>query len=138
MTSFDVHLNEKEDAVDITVTVAEGTPVRIAAVRLVGFDVLPSAALASLRQQEQLRTGQPRDRQLVVAAHERVANELRDHGYPYSTVSVKEDDGADGKSATLTFEAEPGPLAHFGPVEVRGNKRVRRERYSPRPPIQAR
>ena len=124
VTGFDVHLNEREDAVDITITVSEGTPVRIAAVNLVGLDVLPPATLVSLRRQDQLAVGQPRDRQLVLATHERVANELRDHGYPYSTVTVKEDDGPDGKSATLTFEAEPGTLASFGPVEVRGNERV--------------
>jgi outer membrane protein insertion porin family len=39
-------------------------------------------------------------------------------------VSVAEDDGGDGKHATLTFSAEPGTLAHFGPVEISGNKTV--------------
>ncbi len=124
MTGYDVHLNSKGDAVDITVTVAEGSPVLVAAVHFVGFEVLPPATLAALQKQSPLVAGQPRDRQLALAAHERAANQLRDSGYPYATVTVKEDDGADGKSATLTFEAEPGRLAHFGAVEVRGNERV--------------
>jgi outer membrane protein assembly complex protein YaeT len=51
-------------------------------------------------------------------------NELKDYGYPYAKVATSEDDGADGKHATLTFAATPGALAHFGPVEIEGNKSV--------------
>ena len=43
---------------------------------------------------------------------------------PYGKVATAEDDGSDGKQAVLTFTAEPGKLAHFGPVEVVGNKSV--------------
>ena len=71
-----------------------------------------------------LKVGQPRDRQLVVSTHEMAVNELKDHGYPYGKVATGEDDGSDGKQAVLTFTAEPGKLAHFGPVEVVGNKSV--------------
>src|SRR5437667_24202 len=66
----------------------------------------------------------PRDRQLVVATHEMALNELRDHGFPHAKVGTNEDDGPNGKSASLTFDAEPGPIAHFGPVEISGNKSV--------------
>ncbi len=51
-------------------------------------------------------------------------NELRDHGFPYAKVATEESDGADGKQAALTFTAEPGKAAHFGPVEISGNKTV--------------
>ena len=51
-------------------------------------------------------------------------NELKDHGFPYAKVSTSEDDGGDGKQATLTFTADPGKIAHFGSVEVAGNKSV--------------
>ena len=49
---------------------------------------------------------------------------LREHGYPYAKVSTSEDDGADGKQATVTYQAEPGPLAHFGPIEISQNTSV--------------
>ena len=39
VTGFDVKLNDKQDAVDVTVTIDEGEPVRVAAVNFVGFDV---------------------------------------------------------------------------------------------------
>jgi outer membrane protein insertion porin family/translocation and assembly module TamA len=121
---FDVKLNDKQDQVDLTVTIAEGEPVRVAAIDFTGFDVIPPAHLDELKKRIPLKVGQPRDRQLVVTTHEMAVNELRDHGYPYGKVATKEDLVADGKQATLTFEAEPGKIARIGPIEVVGNKSV--------------
>src|SRR5437899_1580384 len=124
VTGFDVKLNDKQDAVDVTLTVVEGEPVKVEAVNFTGFDVIPPAHLADLKKNIPLKDGQPRDRQLVVATHEMALNELRDHGYPFAKVGTNEDDGRNGKTAVLTFDAEPGPTAHFGPVEISGNKSV--------------
>ena len=70
VTGFDVKLNAKQDAVDVTVTIAEGDPVKVAAINFVGFDAVPPAHLATMQKQVPLKIGQPRDRQVVVAAHE--------------------------------------------------------------------
>jgi outer membrane protein assembly complex protein YaeT len=124
VAGFDVKLNDKQDEVDLTVTIAEGEPVLVGAIDFSGFDVIPPAHLADLKKRVPLKVGQPRDRQFVVTTHEMAVNELKDHGFPYGKVSTGEDDGSDGKQAVLTFTAEPGKLAHFGPVEVVGNKSV--------------
>ncbi len=124
VTGFDVKLNDKQDEVDLTVTIAEGAPVLVTSIDLAGFDVVPPAHLDQLKQRLPLKVGQPRDRQLVVSSHEMAVNELKDHGYPYGKVATAEDDGGDGKQAVLTFTADPGKLAHFGAVEVVGNKSV--------------
>jgi outer membrane protein assembly complex protein YaeT len=124
VTGFDVKLNDKQDAVDATLTIVEGEAVKVAAINFTGFDVIPPAHLADLEKQIPLKVGQPRDRQLVVATHEMALNELRDHGFPFAKVGTNEDDGSNGKSATLTFDADPGPIAHFGPVDITGNKSV--------------
>ncbi|MCU1383366.1 MAG: bamA 1 [Acidobacteria bacterium] len=124
VAGFDVKLNDKQDEVDLTVTIAEGAPVLVKAIDFTGFDALPPAHLDDLKKRAPLKVGQPRDRQLVVSTHEMAVNELKDHGYPYAKVSTGEDDGGSGKDATLTFGAEPGKLAHFGAVEVVGNKSV--------------
>src|SRR5689334_6245558 len=97
VTGFDVKLNDKQDQVDITLNIAEGDPVRVEAVDFVGFDALPADRLNRLRKQSPLTLGQPRDRQLVVSAHEMAVNELKEQGYPYAKVSTAEDDGANGK-----------------------------------------
>lgn len=124
VTGFDARINDKQDAVDITVTVSEGEPVKVAAINFVGFDVIPAAHLDDLEKRSPLKVGQPRDRALVVTTHELAINELRDHGFPYAKVATMEDGGPDGKQATLSFVAEPGKVAHFGPVEISGNKSV--------------
>jgi outer membrane protein insertion porin family len=124
VTAFDVKLNDKQDEVDLTVTVAEGEPVTVAAINFEGFDVIPAAHLDQLKKSVPLKIGAPRDRQLVVAAHEMALNELKDHGFPYAKTGTDEKISADAKQATLTFTAEPGNEALVGPVEISGNKSV--------------
>src|SRR5437868_3327014 len=121
VTGFDVKLNDKQDEVDLTVTISEGEPVKVASVDFVGFEVIPPGSLDDLRKRVPLTVGKPRDRQLVVSTHEMAINELKEYGYPYGKVATEEDTGPDGKSARLTFTAEPGKLAHFGPVAIQGN-----------------
>ena len=124
VAGFDVKLNDKQDEVDLTVTIAEGDPVVVKVIDFPGFDGIPPAHLDDLKKKIPLKVGQPRDRQLVVTTHEMAVNELKDHGFPYAKVSTGEDDGSDGKQAALTFTAEPGKLAHFGAIEIVGNKSV--------------
>lgn len=122
VTGVEVKPNTTQDAVDVTITIVEGDPVLVAAIEFAGFDVLPPDRLESLRRRLPLAEGRPRDRQLVVTTRDLAANELRDSGYPYARVTASE--AGAGKRATLTFTAEPGPLAHFGDVEIVGNQTV--------------
>jgi outer membrane protein assembly complex protein YaeT len=122
VTGFDVKLNDKQDAVDVTVTISEGEPVLVAAIEFVGFDPIPPGHLNDLKERIPLKATRPRDRQLVITTHEMAINELRDHGYPHARVSTAE--SGNDRDVTLTFTAEPGPLAHFGPVEIVGNSSV--------------
>jgi outer membrane protein insertion porin family len=124
VAGFDVKLNDRQDAVDLTVTIAEGEPVRVTRVDFVGFDVIPRAHLDALRKQVPLRIGEPRDRQQILATHEMALNELRDHGYPYAKVTTFENDGPGGKQTRVSFTAEPGIIAHFGAVTIAGNQSV--------------
>lgn len=124
VTGFDVKLNDKQTEVDLTVTVAEGDPITVESIDFTGFDVIPPDHIAEMKKNVPLKVGQPRDRQLVVSTHEMALNELRDHGFPYAKVSTSEDNTRDPKESALTFVAEPGKVAHFGPVEVVGNKSV--------------
>ena len=122
VAGIDVKPNDTQDAVDVTVTVTEGEPVLVASVELAGFAVIPPDRLDSLRRGVPVEVGRPRDRRQVLAARDLAVNELRDQGYPYARVSTAE--GGAAKAAALTFTAEPGPLAHFGAVEISGNKTV--------------
>ena len=42
VTGFDVKFNDKLDQADLTVTIAEGEPVKVAALDFSGFDVIPA------------------------------------------------------------------------------------------------
>jgi outer membrane protein assembly complex protein YaeT len=124
VTGFDVKLNDKQDQVELTVTIEEGEPVTVASIEFIGFDAIPPDHLVEMKKKVPLKVGQPRDRQQVVASHELALNELKDHGYPYGKVATDEDTSSDPKKAALTFTAEAGKVARFGPVEIVGNKSV--------------
>jgi outer membrane protein insertion porin family len=124
ITNFDVKLNAKQDAVDVKLTVDEGAPVIVQSIDFQGFDAIPEGHLNSVKKQTPIQLKKPRDKAQVLTTREMALNELRDHGYPYATVKVDEDDGSDGLQAKLTFVGEPGKLAHFGPTTVQGNETV--------------
>ena len=124
VTSVDVRPNASQDAVDVTLTIDEGLPITVGEVTFTGFDVLPPSRLADLHDKVPLKPGQPRDRQAVVLARELAVNELREQGYPYATVTTDERDDEVTRKANIDFRAEAGPMAHFGAVEIVGNKTV--------------
>jgi outer membrane protein assembly complex protein YaeT len=124
VSSFDVKLSGKQDAVDVTLTIDEGDPVVVASIDYRGFELIPEAHLNSVKKDAPIQVHKPRDKQQVLTTREMALNELRDHGYPYATVRVDEDDSPDGLEAKLTFVGEPGKLAHFGPTTVQGNESV--------------
>lgn len=123
ITSFDVTLNDAQDAVDITVNVSEGEPIRIAAVELAGFDVLGEDEREALRRSLPLVPDEPLDRQRAQTARERALNLLGDQGYPYAEVALEEED-AGPRRRRLILRAMPGMLARFGPVEINGETSV--------------
>ena len=124
ISSFDVKMSAKQDAVDVTLTIDEGEPVIVATIDYQGFDVIPEAHLNSVKKDAPIQLHKPRDKQQVLTTREMALNELRDHGYPYAKVRVDEDDGPDGLEAKLTLVGEPGKVAHFGPTTVQGNESV--------------
>ena len=123
VASFDVKLNDKQDQVDVVVRISEGQPTLVAGIDLTGFDVLPPREQRALRFGLPLQENKPLDRQLAVASRERALNSLRDNGYPYAEVDISQQ-GAGANQVRVGFAATPGLLAHFGPVEIDGEKSV--------------
>jgi outer membrane protein assembly complex protein YaeT len=123
VTSFDVKLNDKQDQVDVVVKIAEGSPTLVTGVDLTGFDVLPARQQRFLRASLPLQPDKPLDRQLAIASRERALNVFRDNGYPYAEVVTSQKDIGDHK-VEFTLAATPGILAHFGPIQIEGEKSV--------------
>jgi len=124
VSSFDVKLSADQSSVAITLNISEGQPLLAERVELQGFEVLPADHRRSLETRLPLKSGQPMDRALIRASHESALDELKDHGYPYATVRLSESAGASDLHRMLTLTAEPGPLAHHGPLEIQGNSSV--------------
>jgi outer membrane protein assembly complex protein YaeT len=123
VTSFDVKLNGRQDAVDVSLVISEGEPIRVASLAFAGFESIPAEHFDDLRQRAPLKVGEPRDRQLALATQELAVNELRDHGFPYAKVSLQETT-ASANTVALTLTAEPDVQAVFGPVTIDGNTSV--------------
>lgn len=121
--SFDVKLNQAQDAVSIVIDVSEGDPIKVASIEMNGFNVLSAGQMRGLRDSLPLKVGQPLDRQLAVATRERALNVLKDAGYPYAMVEMKPED-AGPKKQKIVLNATPGVLAHFGQIDIRGESSV--------------
>jgi outer membrane protein assembly complex protein YaeT len=127
VTDFKVEFTDDQRAVDLTIVVSEGEPVRIAAIHYVGFDVIPPDHLSRFQEAAPLRVGQPRERPQVLVTRELALNELRDHGYPYAETTVEESQESGVRDVEITFTAVPGPLSVFGRIEVSGNTSISEE-----------
>jgi outer membrane protein assembly complex protein YaeT len=122
VVSHDVEIDEVNREVDIVVRVEEGEPTLIDRVDLEGFDVLPTKALESLRTRLP-ESGDIAQRTAVLAGTEIAAAALKDAGYAYADVQLGQE-AAGPKRLRIRYEAQPGPQAFFGPIEVVGNASV--------------
>lgn len=124
VASFDVDLSQDQSSVDITVRISEGEPLRVERIDLAGFEALPARPREALEGRLPLKPGQPVDRALLQASREAALDQLKENGYPYASVRVSEMPGSSERSHIITLTAEPGTLAHYGPIEISGNQKV--------------
>ncbi|MBI4478144.1 MAG: BamA/TamA family outer membrane protein, partial [Acidobacteria bacterium] len=121
--SADTRFNEDRTRVDLVIRVVEGDPLLVESVDLVGFEGAPIEHVEKLREQLPIEVRQPLDRRRVLETRSLLAAELRDHGFPHADVAIRaEPVGESG--ARLTFTAEPGTKAVFGPIDIVGNASV--------------
>jgi outer membrane protein assembly complex protein YaeT len=121
--SFDVKLNDAQDKVAITLDIAEGEPIIVESIELRGFEVMRPYRQRRLRATLPLLPDRPLDRQLAVASRERALNALRDEGYPYAEVTLRDEEAAPHRRR-LFVDAVPGVPARFGEIDVRGSASV--------------
>jgi outer membrane protein assembly complex protein YaeT len=122
--SFDVSLSRNQDAVAITVDIAEGEPIVVERLELAGFEELRPWALRNLESRLPLTEGQPMDRALLQASREAALDQLREQGYPYASVRMTEGPGTTPRGRVVSLMADTGPLARHGPIEILGNATV--------------
>ncbi|MCA1651485.1 MAG: hypothetical protein LC753_14825 [Acidobacteria bacterium] len=124
VASFDARLSEDQKSVSLTVNISEGDPIRAERIELIGFEPLPEEHRRNLETRLPLKPGQPMDRALMQASREAALDELKDHGYPHASVRLGDDPGSSDRLRVLSLQADSGPLAQYGPVEISGNTSV--------------
>ena len=123
VTSFDAKRNDRQDAIDIDITVSEGQPLRVDRVTLDGFDPLSAREMRDLRRVLPLRPDAIADRAQITATQTMATRALQDRGYPLALVSTEETREPQQRLA-LTMRASPGAMANYGQVTVAGNRSV--------------
>jgi outer membrane protein insertion porin family len=123
IAGLDVKLNDKKDAVDLTIRLQEGQPLVLETLRFEGFEDLDSPTRSAL-EDAPLEAGQPRDADQQRATRDLASRLLRDNGYPHAVVRIEEAPGADADHVRLTVRAEPGPKSYFGEIGIVGLQSV--------------
>jgi outer membrane protein assembly complex protein YaeT len=127
VVGVDVQMNDAKDKVAVTVRIDEGQPIIVENVVFEGLDALPADHLDLLRTRLPIVAGRPRDQRLILAAHDMVLSELRDHGFPYATVRILERPGSSELGVELAAVADTGPDAVFGTISIDGDVSVGEE-----------
>jgi outer membrane protein assembly complex protein YaeT len=120
VVKVDVQLNETKDKVALTVEIAEGEPIIVSNIAFEGLDGIPADHRERLQSQLPLKAGAPRDQRLILASHDMVVAELRDHGFPYGSVRMVERPEAEARRVQLVVAADTGPESVFGPITIEG------------------
>jgi outer membrane protein assembly complex protein YaeT len=123
--SVDAKVSDDQQEIALTIHVDEGEPVVVDNVQFSGFDVLPARARTRLERQAPLKQGAPLDRTLLAGGRDTALAALKEHGYPYGTVSVEPQPvNGNPRHVVVMYQATPGQLAHFGEIQVAGNTSV--------------
>lgn len=111
-----------DGSVDVTVTVDEGQPTIIEALRVEGFpDARQEKAVRQRAKSLKVVPGKRVDYDRYTQLKADAQNVLRQDGYAYSTLDAGMDVDRDRHTATVNLRAQPGPLVHFGRALVQGN-----------------
>jgi outer membrane protein assembly factor BamA len=106
------------DEITLEFAIAEGRPVLVDSIAVLGVDTL---AAPRLLRDLPLAQGAPLSMIAVQATRDTLESRLHDAGYAHALVLLATDLPFGSYSADVTFDVEPGPRAAFGPIDVTGN-----------------
>lgn len=123
VVSFDAKVGD-DQTIDLVVTIDEGRPLIVEAVRMEGFDGVPGDRLDVLRSRLPLQAGGPQKRAQVLATRDVALRQLQEAGFAHAAVDLRDEPGSREGQVVWTVAARPGPPATFGPVAIAGNVSV--------------
>jgi len=118
----DTVVNRGATTVDVVFTIDEGPPVLVDSIVVRGADsVLDQRRLAGRLP---LAEGKPFDRVAFDASADTIVLTLQNRGYPFATVFRNYTVDRATRTASVDYEALPGPRARVGDVVIGGNQAV--------------
>ena len=115
--TVDTLVRRRGPGIAVTFTIAEGRPVVIDTLTVVGLASVPERA-AVLRNLA-VREGGTFDKPAIEATRDTLERRLRILGYPTPLVLLSSSSDTAAHSATVTYEIAPGPRARIGEITVR-------------------
>jgi outer membrane protein insertion porin family/translocation and assembly module TamA len=104
-----------EDEIEITFSIQEGEPIRIASLEFQGLETLPDS---SVIDDLPVRVGDPLSLPALFAARDSVETRLKNMGFYDPFVSQNSDFAPGSYEGEVFFGIDPGPLHRFGTLDV--------------------
>jgi len=121
VTSAQIERDEEAREVDVTLTVAEGEPVLIMRIDVLGCEQLDPEVRAAVREAVELDLGEPFDEALFERSKRDMIEVLQEASHAKAEVTGKASVDPVKKLARVTYVVTPGPSYRFGDVSVEGN-----------------
>jgi outer membrane protein assembly factor BamA len=121
VTDRQIHTDEEEREVEVTLTVSEGEPTLIVRIDLLGGDRLAPVVQEAMRDAIELELGEPFDEALFDRSKRAILDVLQEASYARGEVQGKASLDPVQKIARVVFTVVPGPACRFGDVTVEGD-----------------
>ena len=122
--TIDTTVRREPQDVYITVAIAEGAPIVVRSLEILGVDTLRDWIVRRVRVDLPLRVGDPFNRYAMQATADSVTRRLKDRGYPDARVYTAFESDREAGTADVELDVVPGNRAVFGRVEVVGAQRI--------------
>ena len=121
---IDTTLRRTDEGIFIRVDIAEGRPIVVRSLEILGVDTLRDWLEERLRQDLPLREGDPFNRFAMQATADSITRRLKDRGYPDARIYTAFESDREAGTAAVELEVVPGHRAVVGHVEVVGAQRI--------------
>ena len=121
---IDTVVRREPQDIYITFEIAEGAPIVVRTLELLGVDSLRAWLQERVRLDLPLQVGDPFNRFAMQASADTITRRLKDRGYPDARVYTAFESDRDAGIANIQLDVVPGKRAVFGDVDVIGAQRI--------------
>jgi len=117
-----IHLDDHH--VRVMIRVYEGAPVRVKNVDFQGLEKVPIEIGAQVYRVNKLQRGEPFDEENFEQTRKALEQLLGDGGYAFAKIKSNAIVDIARREVVVTYAVDPGPPAHYGPINVVGLQEI--------------